>query len=41
MILAFRSRNLSFGELIKMAKAVWIYFKINPKSFFLPPEEKK
>lgn len=41
LILAFRSRNLSFGELIKMAKAVWIYFKINPKSFFLPPEEKK
>lgn len=41
LTLAFRSRNLSFGELIKMAKAVWIYFKISPRSFFFPPEEKK
>lgn len=40
LTLAFRSRNLSFGELIKMAKAVWIYFKISPKSFFFPPQEK-
>lgn len=40
LILAFRSRNLSFGELIKMAKAVWIYFKISPRSFFFPPREK-
>lgn len=38
LTLAFRSRNLSFGELIKMAKAVWIYFKMNPKSFFFPPQ---
>lgn len=40
LTLAFRSRNLSFGELIKMAKAVWIYFKISPRSFFFPPREK-
>lgn len=40
LTLAFRSRNLSFGELIKMAKAVWIYFKISPRSFFFPPQDK-
>ena len=40
LTLAFRSRNLSFGELIKMAKAVWIYFKISPRSFFFPPQNK-
>jgi len=40
LTLAFRSRNLSFGELIKMAKAVWIYYKISPRSFFFPPQDK-
>ncbi|MGA6118236.1 hypothetical protein [Sphingobacterium anhuiense] len=40
LTLAFRSRNLSFGELIKMTKAVWIYFKISPRSFFFPPQDK-
>ncbi len=39
LILAFRSRNLSSGELIKMGRAVWIYFKINPKLFFFPPRK--
>ena len=39
LMLAFRSRNLSSKELIKMAKAVWIYFKINPKLFFFPPRK--
>ena len=39
LMLAFRSRNLSSKELIKMGKAVWIYFKINPKLFFFPPRK--
>ncbi len=41
LVLAFRSRNLSSKELTKMAKAVWIYFKMNPKSFFFPPKSKE
>lgn len=39
LMLAFRSRNLSSKELVKMGKAVWIYFKINPKLFFFPPRK--
>ncbi len=39
LMLAFRSRNLSSKELMKMGKAVWIYFKINPKLFFFPPRK--
>lgn len=39
LLLAFRSRNLPSKELIKMGKAVWIYFKINPKLFFFPPQK--
>ncbi|MFZ4861433.1 hypothetical protein ACL9RF_04555 [Sphingobacterium sp. Mn56C] len=39
LLLAFRSRNLSATEFWRMAKAVWLYFKVNPKSFFFPPKD--
>lgn len=39
LVLAFRSRNLSSNELTKMARAVWVYFKMNPKAFFFPPDK--
>ncbi|ERJ59369.1 hypothetical protein [Sphingobacterium paucimobilis] len=39
LLLAFRSRNLSSNELGKMIKAVWIYFKMNPRLFFFPPRK--
>lgn len=39
LMLAFRSRKMSLLELWLVTRAVWEYFKINPKDFFFPSKK--
>lgn len=41
LLLAFRSRRISFLELWFVTVAIWEYFRIKPLEFFFPPKEKK
>ncbi len=34
--LAMRSRNLNFKELLSLFSSVWLFFKVDPQSFFFP-----
>jgi site-specific recombinase len=37
--LAMRSRNLKFKELKDLFSSVWLYFKVDPQSFFFPRKQ--